>query len=102
MSKNDCCAGLVKLDLDEMIQICEIAINNSRNEMERERAIIDDHLTDANSPDITQDENFRHLCNANTHTDYFLRASKQYAKSVSMYFFLVEASKRPEIEIIRE
>ena len=101
MNKNDCSAGLVKLDLDEMIKVCGYAIKNAKIEMERQKRQIEEHLFQASRSDTPRDSQFRHLCNANTETDYFKRSSKEYADSVSQYFYLVEAKNREDIQIIR-
>jgi len=100
-NKNDCSAGLVKLDLNQLIKVCGYAITESKNEMNRQQRSIDNHLSETFRLDESDHRHFKHLCNAHSETDYFIRAAKQYAESVDQYFYLMEAKKREEIKIIK-
>jgi len=100
-TKNDCSAGLVKLDLDQLIKVCGYAVAESRNEMNRQQRSIDEHLFQAFRLDESEHEHYRHLCNAHSESDYFLQAAKQYAEAVDQYFYLREAKKREEIRVIK-
>jgi len=99
-NKNDCSAGLVKLDLDELIKVCGNAVSNARNTMNKEEKYIDSCLFEAHLP-CTEHDQFIHLCHANTHTEFFMNAARQYAEAVSQYYYLMEAKKREEIQVIR-
>jgi hypothetical protein len=95
---HDMSAGIVKLDLDEMIDVAIHAVRNARNMMSKYQSEIDNAIyTEYSDGDAEYHRN--HHCQF--WAQYLAKAASDYAKAWSTYHALTEAKKREVVEVVK-
>jgi hypothetical protein len=99
-TKNDMCAGLVKLDLDEMINVTALAIRAHLEKIQKYQSDISDKLYRAYSCEDPQ-QAYSLRCSCHTATEWLMSENEAYCRAVDMLFYLTEAKRRDTVEVIR-
>lgn len=100
MNYHDMSAGIVKLDLDTLINNAAAAVAYTRQALDKELSSIDSQLHDRLSKD--RDTAYRANSHCSMDAARLATIAKDYAVAWETYHALLEARSRETIEIIRE